>query len=76
MKRFSIPRMERINLVSQIITVASPCNSKYCAGFECEVCDDTACGNAFGGCLEVSPCNAHNCQCYLCPYYTGTSTGC
>ncbi len=70
MKRFEIPRMERINLVSQMITVASYCGSKYCRGYTCPVCEDPIGQH----CDVVQPCYAHHCECYLCHDYEGTGT--
>lgn len=68
LKRFNMPRMERINLASMNTIVASACNNKYCCGFECNACDkdDTEC-------WSVSACTVHNCKKVLCPYYEGTA---
>ena len=69
MKRFSIPRMERINLISQKIIAASYCPSQTCPDFTCDVCDENDKGCTGFACEIQTACNVNHCQGYACPYY-------
>jgi hypothetical protein len=66
MKRFDVPRMERIDLASESIIFSSLCSAQYCDGHQCPQCeeDDTTC-------YEVSPCSMYNCGHVLCTTYEG-----
>lgn len=76
MKRFNMPCMERIDLVNEIITVASLCSTNLCCDYTCPICEEADPGCPLKKCTIVGTCSSYHCPAKLCVDYYCRGLGC